>query len=79
VKTSLLLLAVAGMLLGAASAYAGQSANGANLNGASLNGIALNGVSMNGFQYRRKPTQSVQRENLPWGTVSHRRLGKSSN
>jgi uncharacterized protein YjbI with pentapeptide repeats len=82
------------ILLSAVSAYAehsvngvalngtnlnGASLNGASLNGVSLNGISLNGASLNGFQYRGEPSPSVQSENLPWNTLSHKRLGKSSN
>ena len=72
------------ILLSAVSAYAehsvnGVALNGTNLNGASLNGASLNGASLNGFQYRGEPSPSVQSENLPWNTLSHKRLGKSSN
>jgi uncharacterized protein YjbI with pentapeptide repeats len=74
VKIPLLLLAVAGMLLGAGSTYAGQS-----VNGTSFNGTNLNGVSLNGLQHRRQPTQRVRSENLPWDTLSHTRFGKSAN
>ena len=57
------------ILLSAVSAYAEHSVNGAS----------LNGTNLNGFQYRGEPSPSVQSENLPWNTLSHKRLGKSSN
>jgi hypothetical protein len=71
------------ILLGAVSAYAGHATNGTPTNGLPRNGMLFNGTSVNGtplqgFQYRGEPLPSVQSENLPWATLSHKGLGKSS-
>jgi hypothetical protein len=66
------------ILLGSVSAYAAHSVNGTSFNGLGLNGANLNGASLNGFQSRGEPLPSVQSENLPWSTLSHKGLGKSS-
>jgi hypothetical protein len=72
------------ILLSAVSAYAtgfpgsnGMPFHGLSGNGASLNGTNLNGTPLQRFQYRGRSLPSVQSENLPWDTLSHKRLGKS--
>jgi uncharacterized protein YjbI with pentapeptide repeats len=72
------------ILLSAVSAYAigyptgnGMPFKGLPGNGANLNGANLNGTSLQGSQYRGRSLPSVQSENLPWDTLSHKRLGKS--
>lgn len=81
------------ILLSAVSAYAERPLNGLPLNGIPLNGLPINGMPMNGLafngnsfngrtaqglQYRDESLPSVQSENLPWSTLSHKGLGKSS-
>jgi hypothetical protein len=77
----------------AATPWNGLPFNGAMLNGTPLNGMPFNGTPWNGLPYNGAvlngtpfndlPTKegslpTVQREHLPWSTLSHRALGEAA-
>jgi hypothetical protein len=81
-----MMIACCGLILSSAiSAYAtgfpgtnGMPCNTLSWNHANLNGASLNGSGSQEFRYRGESLSSVQSENLPWSTLSHKGLGKSS-